>query len=148
MVNWIFNDNEFTSADISDYIGFVYIIENISSGRKYIGKKLFHSSKTKQIKGKKKIYKVESDWQSYYGSNAELISDVDTLGQDNFKREIIHLCKSKGMCSYLEAKEQFVRCVMENDSFYNGWIMVRVRKSHLKEFNVRLSKANKDTSTE
>jgi len=51
---------------------------------------------------------------------------------DNFKREILHLCKSKGVCGYLEAKEQFVNSVLENDDYYNTWIMVRVRKSHLK----------------
>ena len=142
MVNWVYENVEFTSTDILDHLGFVYLIENLITGKKYVGKKLFYFSRTKQIKGKKKRFKIESDWMSYYGSNAELNSDVETLGQENFKREIIHLCKSKGMCNYLEAKEQFVRCVLEDDNYYNGWISVKVSISHLKELNARLSKSD------
>ena len=142
MVNWVYENVEFTSTDILDHLGFVYLIENLITGKKYVGKKLFYFSRTKQIKGKKKRFKIESDWISYYGSNAELNSDVETLGQENFKREIIHLCKSKGMCNYLEAKEQFVRCVLEDDNYYNGWISVKVSISHLKELNARLSKSD------
>jgi hypothetical protein len=61
------------------------------------------------------------------------------LGHESFTREILHLCQSKGECGYLEAKEQFIRGVMETDDYYNSWIMVRVRKSHIKDYNVRLS---------
>jgi hypothetical protein len=116
----------------------VYQITNLTNGRKYIGKKFFYSAKTKQVKGKKKKVKVPSDWQTYYGSSAELSKDVLQLGHDNFNREIIHLCLSKGDCGYLEAKEQFVNGALESDDYYNTWIMVRVRKSHLKGINVRL----------
>jgi hypothetical protein len=110
----------------------VYQITNLTNGRKYIGKKFFYSSKTKQVKGKKKRYKASSDWQTYYGSSAELTKDVLSLGHDKFKREILYLCLSKGDCGYLEAKEQFVCGALESDEYYNTWIMVRVRKSHLK----------------
>jgi hypothetical protein len=131
-LNWIYNGKEFTEDLIGDNYGFVYLITNQTNGRKYIGKKFFYSAKTKQVKGKKKKFKVASDWQTYYGSSAELTKDVLQLGQDNFSREIIHLCLSKGDCGYLEAKEQFVRGALESDVYYNTWIMVRVRKSHLK----------------
>ena len=110
----------------------MYQITNLTNGRKYIGKIFFYSAKTKQVKGKKKKIKVPSDWQTYYGSSAELTKDVLSLGNENFTREIIHLCLSKGDCGYLEAKEQFVRGALESDEYYNTWIMVRVRKSHLK----------------
>jgi len=60
------------------------------------------------------------------------MKDVLELGHENFSREILHLCRSKGECGYLEAKEQFVRGVMESEDYYNTWIMVRVRKSHIK----------------
>jgi hypothetical protein len=110
----------------------VYLITNETNGKKYIGKKFFYSAKTKQVKGKKKRYKVSSDWQTYYGSNTELQKDATIVGHDKFKREILHLCVSKGDCGYLEAKEQFVRGALESDDYYNTWIMVRVRKSHLK----------------
>lgn len=136
MVNvWLYKGQEFSEDLIEDYIGFVYCITNTVSNKKYIGKKLFHASKTKQVKGKKKRYKVSSDWQTYYGSNLELQNDVKELGIDNFLREILYLCKSKGECSYLEAREQFIHKVLESDDYYNTWIMVRVRKSHIKELN-------------
>jgi hypothetical protein len=115
----------------------------MANNKKYIGKKLFYSAKTKQVKGKKKRIKVNSDWQSYYGSSDELKKDVLQLGHDNFVREILHLCRSKGECNYLEAKEQFVRGVMESDDYYNTWIMVRVRKSHIKAYNGRNDSRNK-----
>lgn len=137
-INWIYKDKEFTEQDIGDNYGFVYVITHLETGKKYIGKKFFYSSRTKVIKGKKKKYKVFSDWQKYYGSNAELQFDVDRYGTQAFKREIIHLCKSKGECGYLEAKEQFDRCVLESEDYYNAWIMVKVRKTHIKAFNERI----------
>ena len=140
MVNWLFNDELFDETKIEDNYGFVYEITNLETNKKYIGKKLFYFSKTRQVKGKKKRVKVSSDWQTYYGSNEELQKDVKSLGVDKFKREILHLCKSKGECNYLEAKEQFVNLVLEKDDYYNSWIMIRIRKSHIKEYNVRNSK--------
>ena len=131
-LNWVYNDKDFTEEMVGDLIGFVYCITNLSNNRKYIGKKFFHSSKTKVLKGKKKKYKVPSDWQTYYGSNEELKKDVTIQGRELFKREILHLCVSKGTCGYLEAKEQFVRGALESNDYYNSWIMVRVRKDHIK----------------
>jgi hypothetical protein len=131
-INWTYNNIDFTEEQIGEFYGFVYLITNLKTGKKYIGKKFFYSSKTKQVKGKKKRYKVFSDWQTYYGSNAELQKDVLELGSENFKREIIHLGKTKGECNYLEAKEQFNNAVIESDDYYNSWIMVRVHSSHIK----------------
>jgi hypothetical protein len=121
-------------------VGFVYCITNNSSGRKYIGKKLAKFSKTtyKTVKlkngnkKKKKIRsKIDSDWQEYYGSNIELNKDVQTLGNDNFTREILYYCTSKAECSYIEAREQFDRKVLESTDYYNGHIQVRVHGSHI-----------------
>ena len=138
MLNWQYNNKDFTEDLIGDNYGFVYQITNLTNNKKYIDKKFFYSAKTKQVKGKKKKFKVQSDWQTYYGSSDILKKDVLELGHENFSREIIHLCRSKGECGYLEAKEQFIRGVMESDDYYNTWIMVRVRKSHIKDYNARL----------
>ena len=116
-------------------VGFVYLITNNLTGRKYIGKKLAKFSKTtykviKQkngIKKKKRIRsKIDSDWQQYYGSSAELSADIERLGTDNFTREILFYCNSKSECSYIEAREQFSRRVLESQDYYNGHIQVRV----------------------
>jgi len=131
-INWIYEDKDFSEEQIEDNYGFVYVITNLQTGKKYIGKKFFYSLKTKVIKGKKKRQKLPSDWKTYFGSNTELQNDVKLLGQSMFKREIIYLCKTKGECGYMEAKEQFQKCVLESNEYYNTWIMVRVRKNHLK----------------
>ena len=60
-----------------------------------------------------------------------LIADVEQLGQENFTREILYMCKSRGLMSYLEAKEQFDRRVLETDDYYNGIINVRVGSSKI-----------------
>ena len=117
-----------------DCIGFVYVITNSVTNRKYIGKKLAKFKTTKPpLKGKKnkrRGYK-ESDWRTYYGSSDRLNADVATLGKDKFTREILHYCPSKGVTSYLEAREQFERRVLETDDYYNGIINVRVGGSKI-----------------
>ena len=123
-----------------DCVGFIYLITNTISGRKYIGKKLAKFSKTTYktvklkngTKKKKKIKgKIDSDWRDYWSSSNELKNDVALLGPENFTREILHYCKSKAECSYFEAREQFSRKVLERNDYYNGHIQVRVHKSHI-----------------
>ena len=139
-MTWLFEDAQIEALP-EDCVGFVYLITNMVSGRKYIGKKLAKFSKTTYkvvklkngTKKKKKIRsKIDSDWQTYYGSNDELNKDIQTLGQDNFKREILYYCNSKAQCSYIEAREQFRHQVLESDAYYNGQISVRVHGSHIK----------------
>lgn len=136
---WIYNGNEITKEQLDGYIGFVYIIENLKTNRKYIGKKLLKFSKTKQVKGKKKRIKVESDWPKYYGSNKVLLLDVNELGEQWFTRTILHLCKSKAEANYLEAYEQFNRNVLLRPTeFYNEYIRMRINRSHLKSLYISL----------
>lgn len=137
---WTFN-NQIVESLPDDCVGFVYLIVNKANGRMYIGKKLAKFSKTSVktvtlkngTKKKKKIKsKIDSDWQDYYGSSIELNKDIELLGKDQFSREILFYCKSKAECSYIEAREQFSRKVLESDMFYNGQISVRVHGSHIK----------------
>lgn len=131
MSEWLYNNEIIDSP--GEYYGFVYIITNLLSGRRYIGKKFFWSTKRKQVNKVRKRFKVESDWKEYWSSSDELKQEVAILGKANFKREIIHLCKNKGTTNYLEAKEQFVKEVLEYpDQWYNSWIQVKVHKSHVK----------------
>jgi hypothetical protein len=140
-MTWLY-ENQTVETLTEDCVGFVYLITNISTGRMYIGKKLAKFSKTTQRtvklkngnKRKKKIRtKVDSDWRDYYGSSPELTRDVEQLGKQHFKREILYYCKSKAECSYIEAREQFSRRVLESADYYNGHIQVRVHGSHIKD---------------
>ena len=103
-------------------IGFVYEITSKIDGRRYFGKKNFYFTKTKQVKGKKKRYKVE-----------ELKADVEKYGAENFNRDILYYCKTKGMMSYLELREQMDHRVLEHpELYYNAQVHVRVHRSHVK----------------
>ena len=112
-----------------DVYGFVYLITNLATSQKYVGKKFFWSKKTLPItktrKRRKKLL-VESDWQSYYGSNRYIAEEVVEFGTDLFHREILHLCKTRGECAYMEAKEQFDRGVLLTDDYYNGIIQIKL----------------------
>ena len=138
-MSWTYQNNLVEELP-EDCIGFVYIITNTTNGRMYIGKKLAKFSKTTYktvklkngTKKKKKIRsKIDSDWRTYYGSSPELTKDVTSLGTDKFTREILYYCKSKAECSYIEAREQFSRKVLESKDYYNGHIQVRVHGSHI-----------------
>ena len=128
---WLYNKTPLEEIPENAY-GYVYLITNITTGRKYIGKKLFWFRKTKVLKGKKKRLKVESDWKDYWSSSDELKADIAKLGINNFSREILHICPNKGLCNYLEAKEQMVRCVLETDQYYNSQVQCRVHRTHIK----------------
>jgi len=138
-MTWLYEGKDLEQLP-EDCVGFVYLITNCVSGRKYIGKKLakFKKTTTRTVKykngnkRKKKIRsQVDSDWREYYGSNLELIEDVKTLGPANFTREILYFCRSRAECSYVEAREQFSRRVLESEEYYNGHIQVRVHGSHI-----------------
>jgi hypothetical protein len=112
---WLIDDKPYTGDDIKKYYGFVYLIINKQTKRKYIGRKYFWHFK--RVKGRRK--KVESDWKEYYGSSKSLIEDVTLSGKDNFTRIILSLHKTKGDVNYYEVKEQFQRNVLETSEYYN-----------------------------
>jgi hypothetical protein len=130
-MNWTYQ-GEIINEIPEGYIGFIYLITNLTNNRKYIGKKLAQFKKSKPpLKGKKnrRKYTVESDWRDYWGSSDRLNEDVKNLGTDKFTREILYFCRSKAELGYLEALEQFDRRVLETDDYYNGIINVRIGSS-------------------
>ena len=126
-MQWTYNGK--TVKELPEWVaGFVYEITNTKNGRKYIGKKLAKFRRSRRpLKGRinKRRYTVESDWQDYFGSSNALLEDVEKHGKQNFKREILFYCKNRGECSYVEAREQFARKVLETDRYYNGHIVKR-----------------------
>ena len=137
---WLYENKEVNDLP-EDCVGFVYQITNTTNGRMYIGKKLARFKRSRRpLKGRKnkRRYTVSSDWKYYYGSSDLLLADVEKLGKDNFKREILFYCKSKAELSYIEAREQFARKVLESDDYYNGHIRVRIHGSGiLREKNTK-----------
>lgn len=133
---WYYQGKEYkpTEEELQEWKGFVYIITDKSTNKKYVGKKLFWSRKTlPPLKGKKQKRRkiVESDWQKYYGSSELVKQLLVEHGEANFHRDILYLCKSKGEMGYLEAKEQFDRNVLLDDEYYNGIINCRIHRAHI-----------------
>lgn len=130
---WYYNDEPYTETP-EDYQGFVYEVEELDTGRKYIGKKNFWKPKTlpKTKTRKKRIRtRTESDWRSYYGSSEKVISLVESKGEEGFRRVILRLCKTKGEMSYFEAKLQFDNDVLLSDEYYNEFIGCKIHSRHL-----------------
>lgn len=132
---WVYNDKEFESEDIGDNYGFVYRITNTKNGYDYVGRKFFWTVKKRPpLKGKKNKRRetVETDWKDYWGSSDRLNKDIDQLGKDNFKREIIYLCKTRGETNYMEVYFQITEHVLLREDNYNGIVNVRLGNGSVK----------------
>jgi hypothetical protein len=129
-MTWYYNGVPF--EDDGTHLGFVYLIENLITGRKYIGRKYFSKAGYKQVNGKRKKIRKTSDWQTYYGSNDTLKREVAELGVHNYRRTILYLCKSKSECAYWETYEILKRHALLDESYYNDWVTAKIRKDHLK----------------
>lgn len=133
---WTYQGEVFNPAyeDLSEWVGFVYIITEKDTDMKYVGKKFFHKKKTLPItktRKRRKHLRVESDWKDYFGSSVTVQTLLEEKGAEAFDREILRLCKTKGDCAYYETKEQFDREVLLRDDYYNGIINCRISRKHL-----------------
>ena len=126
---WIFEGTPFLSENIDDNFGFVYLITNLSNGRKYIGRKYFWSFR--KPPGKKRKVKKESDWKKYYGSCPELKEDIGQFGRQNFSRTILSLHKTPGKTNFEETRQLFINGVLTESldsgvpAYYNSNILSR-----------------------
>lgn len=130
---WLYNGNPLNEPP-DGYQGFVYLITNTNTGKKYIGKKTFWNTNRVKQKGKsrRKVVKKESDWKSYYGSNDQLKADIESHGTSGIIREIIQLCRTKSEMSYFETKEIFSTDAIIREEYYNQWISARIHGGNLK----------------
>jgi len=78
---WIYKNKKIEEIP-KGYYGFVYIITDIETNRKYIGKKSIFFRRRK----KNKLITFESDWKDYFGSSEELKSLIEKKVKDFFKR--------------------------------------------------------------
>lgn len=146
---WFYNGEVFTSEMIGEYVGFVYLITDKSNNKKYVGKKLLTSKrKLPPLKGKtrNRIVVKETDWQKYYGSSEEVKLMVEEKGIDNFHREILYLCMTKGQLGYLEAKYQFEHDVLLRDDYYNGIIQAKIHRNHVRSLRGTIHDSSTDTN--
>lgn len=133
---WTYNGKEYDEQP-NDYQGFVYIITELDTGKKYVGKKNFWRPKVlpKNSKRSRNVRtRVPSDWRTYFGSNTDIQTLKEDKGEDNYKREIIRLCHTKGEMSYFEAKAQFDNDVLLSDDWYNEFIGCKIHSKHLPQW--------------
>ena len=144
--DWTLDGKRFTSDDVGEFYGFIYRITNLTNGHDYIGRKYFKTiRKLKPLMGFKRKRKVtkETDWQEYWGSSKRLLEDIEKLGKENFKREIICLCESRGDTNYMEAKIQFDEEVLLNPENYNGIIAVKIGVGSVKNLSEKYVQTRK-----
>ena len=131
---WTYKGQPFEDTP-EEYQGFVYQITELDTGKKYIGKKFFWKPKTLPItktRKRRKKTRVESDWKKYYGSSKDVQLMIEAKGVDNYNREIIRMCVTKGECSYYEMKEQLVLDVLlKPDEYYNAMVGGRIHRNHV-----------------
>tara|TARA_B110000908_G_scaffold100026_1_gene118066 strand:- start:10556 stop:10972 length:417 start_codon:yes stop_codon:yes gene_type:complete len=134
---WYYNDGVFEETP-EEYQGFVYMITELDTKKKYIGKKFFWKPKilpkTKTRKRRVKT-RVESDWRKYYGSSIAVQQLVEEKGVDNYRRDVLYLCRTKGECSYYEAKLQFQYDVLLSDEYYNEFIGCKIHSKHIRKID-------------
>jgi len=131
-MTWTYNNESVSDEVIGDAYGFVYIIENLIDGRRYIGRKYLTKAAYKTVKGKRKKIRKASDWETYWGSNKFLIEDVKNHGEDNFTRTIVRFCRNRSECSYWETHYIFALGALLSDAFYNEWVTCKISKKNIK----------------
>ena len=137
---WLYEGKEFEYDD--QWYGFIYLIENLVNGKRYIGRKFLTKAGYKTVNKKRKKIRVESDWADYYGSSPALAKDIEIFGRENFKRTILRLCKSRGECNYFEAKLIFETDAILDGTYYNSWCSCKIQASHVRALHFNLQETS------
>lgn len=126
-----------TSCHIPDNMfGFIYRITNIASteGKMYLGKKICQFKTTKKpLKGRvnKRHDFIDSGWKYYTGSCSKLNKDIDLMGKEVFKFEIIKVCKNKFELAYYETLAILNENALMDLRYYNEYLQIRLRNPKL-----------------
>lgn len=130
MSEWQYQNKPLMENEIpADAMGFIYMITQLSTGKKYIGRKLLTSAATKTVKGVKKRVRKESDWKEYWSSSPDLKALISQVGQQDFTREILVFAKSKGSIAYLEEMALYQCGALESDNWFNNNIRSKIYRS-------------------
>ena len=131
MLSWKYKGKIYKTTP-EDYEAFVYLLE-FEDGTKYVGKKVFYSIRRVKVKGKmrRKVVKKESDWMKYM-SSSDVVKEKIALGHKLKKRQILHLCTTRGEATYLEVKEMFIRDVLCTNEYLNLNILAKFFKGYCK----------------
>jgi hypothetical protein len=144
-MSWLYKNKKIEESFVEEQIsngkiGFVYLITDNTNGMKYVGKKLVVTKKKlPPLKGmkRKRTKIVQTDWMKYYGSSEEVKQKIVEVGEENFTREILFWCKSKGELSYVELHYQVQLGVLfKPDEFYNAFVGVKIHRNHVKDVDV------------
>ena len=123
--------------NINTYEGFTYLITNLITNQKYIGRKYLISIRKKRILGKKRklVERKESDWQIYKSSSKDVQKAIKQFGINNFSFKILKCYITKGETNFAETELLFkkevlskkikVNKTLEIFEYYNGNILSR-----------------------
>ena len=92
--HWVQYGKEEVFVPNLDKFGFVYLITNLQNGKGYIG--------CKQYLMYRKLKETESNWKRYMGSSKWLLKDIEKIGKEHFKFEIIAEYKNRRSLRYYE----------------------------------------------
>lgn len=135
---WLYEGQPVDDVIVSGWAGFVYLITDLETGKKYIGRKYLTSKR--KVKGRRKT--TESDWKSYFSSSDEIKLLVEQYGPQRFKREIVAFGKTRGEVNFLEIMLQFELRVLESNDWYNGTIN-KWRKTNVSKYQSSIDEARK-----
>lgn len=136
-MTWIHKGQQILSEDDipkdKKYVGFIYLMTQKSTGKKYIGRKMLYKPKYVTVKKKRKKTMVQSDWLDYYSSSPAILEHIEEHGTDDFTREILAFISSKGNMAYAEELALYTVGALEKpDEWLNENIRAKIYRSWCK----------------